>query len=114
MQAQRQDTISCNDFAKCICKNIDVWFAFAQELGLGVRRIEVEDIILVTGRDLGHLARSWFNVAFSDWEGGEQVSFGARVNGTSDVEWQVLPEDIRGTTVIMVQVARYASPYFLP
>jgi hypothetical protein len=92
--AQREDTIARRDFAKCICKNIDVWFAFAQQLGLDVRRIE--DIILVTGRDL---ARSWLNVAFTDCQGGEQVSFGARVTGTSDVEWQISPEDIRGATV---------------
>jgi hypothetical protein len=50
VQAQRSDTIALRDFAKCICKNIDAWFAFAQELGLEVRRME--DIILVTGRDL--------------------------------------------------------------
>jgi hypothetical protein len=54
------------DFAKCICKNIDVWFAFAQELGLEVRR--TEDIILVTGRDL---ARSSLSVALFYCQGGE-------------------------------------------
>jgi hypothetical protein len=94
VQAQRMDTIAHRDFAKCICKNIDVWFAFAQGLGLGVRRIE--DIVLVTGRDL---ARSSLNVAFSDCEGGEQVSFGVRVTGTSGVEWQVSHEDIQGAAV---------------
>jgi hypothetical protein len=92
--AQREDTIARRDFAKCICKNIDVWFAFAQQLGLEVRRIE--DIILVTGRDL---ARSWLNVAFSDCQGGEQVSFGVRVTGVSDVEWQISHGDIRGAAV---------------
>jgi hypothetical protein len=94
-------------------QNIDVWFAFAEELGLGLRCIE--DIILVTGRDL---ARSWFNVAFSDCEGGEQVAFGARVNGVSDVEWQVLPEDIRGTMVNhgpsgQVCFSSFPSPMFI-
>jgi hypothetical protein len=92
--AQREDTIARRDFAKCICKNVDVWFAFAQQLGLEVRRIE--DIILVTGRDL---ARSWLNVAFSDCYGGEQVSLGVRVTGNSDVEWQISHEDIRGAAV---------------
>jgi hypothetical protein len=92
--AQREDTIARRAFAKCICKNIDVWFAFAQQLELDVRRIE--DIILVTGRDL---ARSWLNVAFSDCQGGEQISFGAQVTGISDVEWQISPEDIRGAAV---------------
>ena len=94
MPAQREDTTARRAFAKCICKNIDVWFAFAQQLDLDVRRIE--DIILVTGRDL---ARSWLNVAFSDCQGGEKVSFGVRVTGISDVEWQISHEDIRGAAV---------------
>jgi hypothetical protein len=113
VQAQRQDTIAYSEFARCICKNIYEWFAFTRELGLGVRRIE--DIILVTGRDL---ARSWFNVSFSDCGGGEQVSFGAQVNGISDVEWQVLPEDIQGTTVNhgpsgQVRFSSFPSPMFI-
>jgi hypothetical protein len=92
--AQRQDTIARGDFSKCICKHIDVWFAFARDLGLGVTRME--DIILVTGRDL---ARSWTNFAFSEVQGEEQVSFGVRVTGISDVEWQVAHEDIRGAAL---------------
>jgi hypothetical protein len=92
--AQRRDTIAQDAFAKCICNNIDVWFAFIQGLDLGVRRIE--DIILVTGRDL---ARSSFNVTFSDTQGGEQVSFGVRVTSISNIEWQVSHEDIRGAAV---------------
>jgi hypothetical protein len=92
--AQREDTFARGDFARCICKYIDVWFKFARELGLGVDRME--DIILVTGRDL---ARSWTNVAFSENQGGEQVSFGVQVTGRSNVEWQVSLEDMQGVAV---------------
>jgi hypothetical protein len=94
--AQREDTVARGDFAKCICKRIDVWFAFARDLGLGVSRME--DIILVTGRDL---ARSWINVAFSESQGGEHLSFGVQVTGISgvDVKWQFSSEDIRGVAL---------------
>ncbi|KAH9968490.1 hypothetical protein BGW80DRAFT_655413 [Lactifluus volemus] len=58
----------------------------------------MEDIILVTGRDL---ASSWTNVVFSENQGGEQVSFGVQVTGISscNVQWQVPLEDIRGVAV---------------
>ncbi|KAI0248876.1 hypothetical protein BJV78DRAFT_1232159 [Lactifluus subvellereus] len=94
VQAQRNDTLAHGEFAKCILKYIDVWFAFARELGLGVTRME--DIILVTGRDL---VRSWTNVAFSESKEGEQVSLGVRVTSGGDVEWQFSREDIRGVAV---------------
>ena len=95
MPAQREDTIARGDFAKCICKHIDVWFNFVRELGLGVDRME--EIILVTGRDL---ARSWTNVAFSENQGGEQVSFGVQVTGFSNVEWQQISlEDMQGVAL---------------
>jgi hypothetical protein len=108
VQAQRKDTIALRDFAKYICKHIDVWFAFAQGLGLEVRRIE--DIVLVTGRDL---ARSSLNVAFSDCEGGEQVSFGVQVTGISGVEWQVSHSDIRGAAVNRGPSDKVRPPHFL-
>ncbi|KAH9970598.1 hypothetical protein BGW80DRAFT_1461197 [Lactifluus volemus] len=96
--AHREETYARGDFAKCITKHIDVWFAFARDLGLGVTRME--DIILVTGRDL---ARSWTNVVFCENQGEEQVSFGVQVTvtDTSDVtvRWQVSLEDVRGATV---------------
>jgi hypothetical protein len=92
--AQREDTFARGDFAKYICKHIDVWFKFARELGLGIGRME--DIILVTGRDL---ARSWHNVAFSENQGGEHVSFGVHVTGLADVEWQLPLEDMQGVAV---------------
>ena len=69
-------------------RNIDVWFAFAQQRGLGINR---EDIILVTGC---HLARSWATIAFQ--ERGEQIAFGVRTSGTSDVTWQFTPEGAQG------------------
>jgi hypothetical protein len=94
VSAQREETFTHGDFAKCITKHIDVWFAFARELGLGVTRME--DIILVTGRDL---ARSWTNAVFSENDGGEQVSFGVQVAGNSNVLWQISLQDIRGAAV---------------
>jgi hypothetical protein len=87
--AQREDTAARGDFAKCIIKHIDEWFAFARECGTGISRRE--DIVLVTGR---HLARSWANIAFQ--ERNEQVSFGVKVNGNSDVEWRFTPEGANG------------------
>jgi hypothetical protein len=66
--AQRKDTAARGDFAKCMIKHIDEWFAFAQERGSGIRR---EDIILVTGY---HLARIWATIACQ--ERGEQIAFG--------------------------------------
>jgi len=91
--ARRQDTLAEGDFSKWIVKNIDVWFAFARRLGLGITRME--DIVLVTGC---HLARSWANIAFSEGPSrrDEQVSFGVQVFGDSDVQWQFPPEEIGG------------------
>jgi len=59
-----EDTIAQGDFGRWLAKNIDCCMKVAEDLGLGVNRME--DIILVTGR---HLARSWINVAFSDTRG---------------------------------------------
>lgn len=87
--AQREDTAALRDFGKCIVKNIDAWFAYAEDLGLGIDRME--DIILVTGC---HRARSWVIATFSESQAGAQVSFGAEVVGNSgvDLEWR----DARG------------------
>jgi hypothetical protein len=79
-------------FAKWIIKHIDVWFAFARDLGLEINRME--DIILVTGR---HLARSWTNVSFSESSSEEKVSFGVTTDTSGvNVEWHLLHEDVRG------------------
>jgi len=86
--AQCKDTVVQKAFAKFILKHIDEWFAFAHERDFGIRR---EDIILVTGC---HLAKTWATVAFQ--ERGEQLSFGARVSGSSDITWQFTPEGAGG------------------
>ncbi|KAI0291080.1 hypothetical protein B0F90DRAFT_1779787 [Multifurca ochricompacta] len=96
VQAQRQDTVARGEFGRWIVKHINLWFAFTQELGLGLNRME--DIILVTGF---HRARSWANIAFSEGSGGARVSFGVRVSGTSgtNVEWKYSREDIQGVVL---------------
>jgi hypothetical protein len=86
--AQRKDTAARGDFAKCMIKNINEWFAFAQERGSGISR---EDIILVTGCDL---ARTWATIAFQ--ERGEQIAFGVQVSGVTNVTWQFTPEGAQG------------------
>jgi hypothetical protein len=92
--AQCANTIAIGDFGKWLIKHIDVWFAFARNLGLGINRME--DIILVTGR---HLARSSANVAFSESQLGEQLSFGVTTDTSGiNVMWQFSREDIRGVS----------------
>ena len=60
----------------------------------------MEDIILVTGRDL---ARSSTNVVFSESQGSEQVSLAVRVGtGSSfndNVEWLFSREDVQGVAL---------------
>jgi len=75
-----EDTVAQGDFGKWLVKNIDCCMKIAEDLGLGVNRME--DIILVTGR---HLARSWVNVVFSESRGGAQLSFAVRTSGNSGV-----------------------------
>jgi hypothetical protein len=91
LPARRQDTLARGDFGKWIVKHIDLWFAFTRRLGLGITRME--EIVLVTGC---HLARSWANIAFLGSREEEQVSFGVRVSGGSDVEWRFPPEEVQG------------------
>lgn len=78
--AEREDTVARDDFGKWLVKNIDSCMRIAEELGLGINRME--DIILVTGR---HLARSWINTVFSECRGRAQVSFIAQVTGDSSL-----------------------------
>jgi len=75
-----EDTVAQGDFGKWLVKNIDCCMKVAEDLGLGVNRME--DIILVTGR---HLARSWVNVVFSESRGGAQLSFVVQASGNSGV-----------------------------
>jgi hypothetical protein len=88
LPAKCKDTAARRDFALYIIKHIDEWFAFAQERGLGISR---EDIILVTGC---HLTRTWATIAFQERD--EEIAFGVRVAGNSDVKWQFTPEGAKG------------------
>jgi hypothetical protein len=96
VRAQRQDTLVKGDFAKRIVKHIDIWFAFAQRLGFGIE--QMEEIILVTGRDR---TKSWTNVAFLGCQAEAQVTFAFRVvEGSGDgIEWQVAPGQIGGAVL---------------
>jgi hypothetical protein len=78
--AQREDTIALGDFGRWIIKYIDHWFAFAENLGLGVNRMQ--DIVIITGH---HRAKSWVNIAFSEGQRDAEVSFGVRASGNSRV-----------------------------
>jgi len=80
LPAACEDTAAQGDFGKWLVKNIDCCMKVAEDLGLGVNRME--DIILVTGR---HLARSWVNVVFSENRGGAQLSFVVQPSGNSGV-----------------------------
>jgi hypothetical protein len=79
-------------------KHIDSWFVFARNLGLGIE--EMEEIILVTGRDL---TRSWVNVAFLGNEVDAQpaqVSFGVNVEGPGTaINYQFTPGNTRGAVL---------------
>ena len=92
--AQRKDTAARGDFAKCMIKHINEWFAFAQERGSGISR---EDIILVTGC---HLARTWATIAFQERR--ERIAFGVQVSGVSIVAWQFTPESAQGVAYNLV------------
>jgi hypothetical protein len=76
--ARREDTIAVGEFGKWMIKYIDHWFAFAENLGFGINRMQ--DMVLVTGC---HRAKSWVNVAFSEGSRDTEVSLG--VSGASNV-----------------------------
>jgi len=82
--ADHQETTALGDFGKWIIKNIDDCLKVADDLGCGVN---MEDIILVTGR---RLARSWISVVFSEsrGHGDAQVSFLVRVSGEAGVHFE--------------------------
>jgi len=91
--AQREDTVALGDFGKWIIEHIDRWFAFTENLGLGIS--SMQDIILVTGR---HCAKSWVNVAFSEGLGDAVVSFVAQASGVSGVN--IEQRSVRGDAVL--------------
>ena len=82
VDARRQDTRARGAFGKWIIQHIDSWFAYAQDLGLGIDRME--EIILVTGC---HRTRTWANTTFLEGQTRAQASFGVKVNGVN-INWQ--------------------------
>jgi hypothetical protein len=97
IQAKGENTVAGADFGKWIIRHIDRWFAWAQQLGLEINRME--DITLVTGT---HRTRSWTNVAFPGGQGDAQASFGAKVDHRGDivtVNWQFSHERNQGAVL---------------
>ena len=95
--SEREDTLAKGDFGKWMVKHIGNWFAFARSLGLGIE--EMEEIMLVTGRDR---TRSWTNITFLGGQADAQVSFGVRVEGLDPdpkVMFQLSPELVRGAVI---------------
>ena len=96
VDARREDTLAQGDFSRWIVKQIDRWFAFARDLGLGIERME--EIILVTGCD--H-TRSSTNVVFFGSQYSAQASFGVKVvrGPPISIDWQPLPESVQGAVI---------------
>ncbi|KAI0245789.1 hypothetical protein BJV78DRAFT_248715 [Lactifluus subvellereus] len=96
VQAQREDTLAKGDFRDHIIRHVDRWFAFTQQLGLGID--QMEDIILVTGRDR---TRSCTNVAFTESQGQDdaRVSFGVQVSDQNGIQWSFSREDVLGAVL---------------
>ena len=92
MAAQREDTVVRGLFRKWIIKHIDSWFAYAEELDLG---IAMEDIILVTGC---HRTKSWTNIAFNEVQTGAQLSLQVNVADAlgANINWGISNVRIQG------------------
>ena len=78
-------------------KNIDSWFAWVRQLGVGIERME--DIVLVTGT---HRTRSWTNVSFPGGQEDGQAKFGAHVATRGDkvtINWKFSHEYSRGAVL---------------
>jgi hypothetical protein len=90
--AQREDTVVLGLFRKWIIKHIDSWYAYAQELDLG---ITIEDIILVTGC---HRTTSWTNIAFNEVQAGAQLSLQVNVADAlgANINWGISNVRIQG------------------
>ena len=90
--ARREDTVVRGLFRKWILKHIDSWFAYAEELDLG---IAMEDIILVTGC---HRTKSWTNVAFNEVQTGAQLSLQVNVADAlgANINWGISNVRIQG------------------
>lgn len=96
VEAQREDTIAQGAFRDYIVRHIRDWFAFARSLGLGIN--QMEDIILVTGRDR---TRSCTNVAFpeTDDQADARVSFKVEVSERFGIQWSFAREHILGAVL---------------
>ena len=97
VNVRRENTLAMGDFGEWMLKHIDNWFAFARRLGLGIG--QMEDIILVTGRDR---TKSWTNVTFLGTSNVDaRVSFGANVvdGPNASVNFQFSPENVRGAVL---------------
>ena len=101
IEAKRENTVVRKDFGKWMIKHISLWFAWVQNIGLEIDRME--DIILVTGTDR---ARSWANVAFLGGQADARASFGVEV-AQSRINWQSHPSAKQGRHGIGDPVGRY-------
>jgi hypothetical protein len=79
VNARREDTLAQKAFGEWIVRHIDTWFAFAQELQLGVE--QTEEIILVTGCDR---TKSWTNIAFLEGQIDAKGSYRGKVVERAD------------------------------
>jgi hypothetical protein len=73
-------------------KHIDSLFAFAQQCGLGIERMN--EIVLVTGF---HRTKSWINAVFLESHDA-QVAFATKIVN-NNIDFQVFPEDVRGAVI---------------
>ncbi|KAI9511929.1 hypothetical protein F5148DRAFT_183104 [Russula earlei] len=96
VQAQREDTIARGIFRDYIIKHIDDWFDFTEWLGLGID--QMEDIILVTGRDR---TKTCTNVAFSetDIQTEASVRFGVDISERLGIQWRFAREHVLGAVL---------------
>jgi hypothetical protein len=96
VQAQREDTIARGAFRDYIVRHIRNWFNFARSLGLGVN--QMEDIILITGRDR---TKSCTNIVFpeTDDQSDARVSFGVEVSDRVGIQWNFSRENILGAVL---------------
>ena len=94
VQARCENTIALGGSREWMIKHIDRWFAWAQDLCVGIDRME--DIILVTE---AHLTRSWDNAAFLEGQTNGRVSFEAQVVADTSINWHVSPDRVIGAVL---------------
>ncbi len=96
MTARREDTSALGQFRKWIIDHIDSWFAYTEQLGIGIR---MEDIVLVTGC---HRTRSWSNIVITQATE-DHISLGVEIADAvgANVNW--------GRSDIRIQGALYSQ-----